>query len=215
MVAKKLSIKKKGGKLVIHKQTQGGDEPEIETSGGEDNIMPFDPDPVALMGKRSINPNLKKFKDAFTGSTYKQTTPQGVLLWRKTKKGKWKLMKVPKDESIAVDVDEVGVKQANKNGKKVTGKVLIVSSDTGEILGVQEEETPVAEVISRDAPMANVGFGVQRAINMGNYESVKISVDIHVPSLCDEQEIEDNFEFARGWCEAKLDEIVSHYVDED
>jgi hypothetical protein len=102
-----------------------------------------------------------------------------------------------------------------KEGKNVTGNVEIVEKNGKDVTSHEEEAVVVAEVESTSAVMANVGFGLARTINLGNFESVKVSVDIHVPSEVNEDEIDGNYEFAKGWCEQKMHEIVSAYVEEE
>lgn len=153
---KKLSIKTKGDKLVIHKEAVD------TTPDTEEEELPFDPDP-----------------------------PE-------------KNMKAAKPKA----------KPKTKVGKKVVANIDIAEKDGKEITSMEEEEIVVGEVESTSEVMANVGFGIARTINLGNFESVKVQVDIHVPSEVTEDEIEGNYEFAKGWCEEKMDEIVSAYVED-
>lgn len=67
---------------------------------------------------------------------------------------------------------------------------------------------------SNEQRLANVGFSLQRTINLGDYESIKIGVDIHIPSEVNEEEIEANYEFAKSWCEQKINEASEEYLEE-
>lgn len=97
-------------------------------------------------------------------------------------------------------------------GQIVNGQVAILKD--GEL--VLEDYEQVAELKHESAaPKANVGYGLDRTINLGNYESLKIHVTIHVPSEVDEEEIEGNYAFCKGWTEQKMDEAVAEYTDDD
>lgn len=63
---------------------------------------------------------------------------------------------------------------------------------SSEILKKGEPPKVTDEVLGSVAsttPMANVGLTYSRSINMGNYESVKVAVSIHMPSEPDEENI--------------------------
>jgi len=61
-------------------------------------------------------------------------------------------------------------------------------------------------------PTVNVGISLAFTKNTGNYENVKAQVSIHVP--CAHEEIEDTYEFIKGWAEEKINEI-NQAEDED
>ena len=79
---------------------------------------------------------------------------------------------------------------------------------------VYEEVVEVGEVKSQ-SPMANVGFGLDRTINLGDYESLKVHVAIHVPSEVTLEEIDLNYHFCKEWTESKMDDVVKHYMEGD
>ena len=96
-------------------------------------------------------------------------------------------------------------------GQIVNGFVAVVK---GKEL-IWEEQVEVAEVKHSKQPMANIGYGLDRTINLGNYESLKIHVTIHVPSIVSESEIEENYAFCKKWTELKMDEVTKEYTDPD
>jgi hypothetical protein len=97
-------------------------------------------------------------------------------------------------------------------GQEVIGEVVAQPSSSGEPdIDMQE----LVKVIKATAPMVNVGFGMDRTINLGNYENVKIHVAIHVPSEIDVDEIEGNYVFAKGWVEEKMSQTVKKYVGDN
>ena len=125
------------------------------------------------------------------------------------------------------DPEEEVLAEAPKKKKpkkaKVTEKPLTLAEVGQEVLGtvtVQESgqmHTDLTELVAvikgMPQPTANVGFGMDRTINLGNYENVKVHVAIHVPSEVSEEEIEGNYEFAKGWCEQKMTEVLEEWVD--
>lgn len=95
-----------------------------------------------------------------------------------------------------------------------------------EVIGTVQEQYNASEgphvdmqeliaVVKSNKPMANVGFGMDRTINLGNYENVKVHVAIHVPSEVDEDEIEGNYLFAKSWVEQKMTQVVKKYTGKD
>lgn len=55
-------------------------------------------------------------------------------------------------------------------------------------------------------PVANVGFKLGHTINLGNYESLRVDVDVHIP--CYTNEIDEVFDYAKGWVEEKFEEVM-------
>ena len=143
----------------------------------------------------------------------------------KTKKdsdGKPKLVihKNPTGEEAAEPTEEVqaetttakaSMKVADETGHEVIGAVS-ATKNNGAVPDIDYQE--LLAVLKSNTPMANVGFGMDRTINLGNYENVKIHVAIHVPSIPDEEEIEGNYVFAQGWVEQKMEEVVKIYTGE-
>lgn len=87
--------------------------------------------------------------------------------------------------------------------KPIVGKVS-KQKKTG---GAVETEIPVGEVVSNE-PLANVGFSVAYTKNLGNYESMKVSVSLNVPCKNKVDEINEAFMFAKLWCDEKMTETL-------
>lgn len=64
-----------------------------------------------------------------------------------------------------------------------------------------------------DEPPANVAVNLGLTRNLGNYESIKFSVSLSVPTANKPEEIEQAFAFAKEWVDAKVNQINSE-VDE-
>ena len=67
-------------------------------------------------------------------------------------------------------------------------------------------------------PMANVGFSLAHTKNLGNYESVKVSISLHYPvpvsgewpaSIADHHMIDQVLEMAEKWVDAKMEAVVT------
>lgn len=98
-----------------------------------------------------------------------------------------------------------------KVGKPIQGTVAVKEPDSDEKL--EQVYIDGAESVEpAGKPMANVGYGLDRTINLGNFESLKIHVTLHVPSEVDEAEIEGNYNFCKGWVEKKMDQVSAEYV---
>ncbi len=105
-------------------------------------------------------------------------------------------------------------KLAGKVGKPIQGTVGVKEQDEPE--EVNQVDVEGAESVQpAGKPMANVGYGMDRTVNLGDFESLKIHVTLHVPSDVDEAEIEANYEFCKGWVETKMEEVISEYTDSD
>jgi hypothetical protein len=128
---------------------------------------------------------------------------------------------VDEDEELEEEEDEIELNEGEAvdedtgeiyvEGQMVGGRIAVINK-AGEL--ILEEFEEVAEVKHGAGPMANIGYGLDRTINLGNYESLKIHVTIHVPSIVSEEEIEGNYEFCKGWTEMKMAEVTKEYTEE-
>lgn len=115
------------------------------------------------------------------------------------------------DESLPWEIsDGDEAPEGTVAGHMVEGFIAVEKA--GKI--IYQELVEVGQVKSQE-PMANVGFGLDRTINMGDYESLKIHVAIHVPSEVTLEEINLNYYFCKEWTEDKMDEVATHYIEGD
>lgn len=70
-----------------------------------------------------------------------------------------------------------------------------------------DEDTIEVHIPHGGIPMADVGFGCRMTVNMGNFESVQLAVDIKLP--CYLEELDDCFRAAKTIVDAKLNKEVS------
>lgn len=79
--------------------------------------------------------------------------------------------------------------------EKKTGK-----TEYQQVLEKTEEVATGLIVPAHDKVELEIGAG--KTINLGNYESARISVNLRVP--CSKDTLEDTFNFAKGWVDAKM-----------
>ncbi len=96
-------------------------------------------------------------------------------------------------------------------GRKLGFNCQVMSSPTALFLSFsykddEDDHRPIPMQLLRMEPPT---------INLGNYESLKIHVTIHVPSIVSEEEIEGNYEFCKGWTEMKMAEVTKEYTEEE
>ena len=82
---------------------------------------------------------------------------------------------------------------------KVAGKMVVNN-------GESEEELEV-RVFPENVEPAKVSVGLNSTVNMGNYESLKLSVHVTLP--CYAEEVEEAFDKARDFCEEKITQMLS------
>lgn len=100
-----------------------------------------------------------------------------------------------------------------KVGKPIQGTVAVKEKDEPEKVAQMDVEG-AESVQPAGKPMANVGYGIDRTVNLGDFESLKIHVTLHVPSEVDVDEINDNYLFCKGWVEKQMEEVISEYTEE-
>lgn len=102
--------------------------------------------------------------------------------------------------------------------KPVTGSVSVTNSKTGV---EHKEEIPLGSALVADESFAsspilksaiqrpaNVGVMLNYTKNLGNYESLKVQVSLHLPAENVDTEIDAAFDRAFKWVEGKVKHIV-------
>ncbi len=84
--------------------------------------------------------------------------------------------------------------------KMYTASGNVVKSD-------EESEEIELKIPVAGARMAQVGFSTRVTINLGNYESVQIGVDVRLPTYV--EELEDGFRAAKKFVDDKLNSQVA------
>jgi hypothetical protein len=89
--------------------------------------------------------------------------------------------------------------------KKVIGKrgtVVLTKDGTA-------KSTPVGPVVKSSDKMAEVRVGIGSTLNMGNYESLRLGVDISLP--CTEKDLEKKFSEALSLAEKNLEKMIKKF----
>ncbi len=84
--------------------------------------------------------------------------------------------------------------------KKTNGKIL-----------VREYFAKVGDIQEFEGTPANVGFTLADTKNLGNYESRKIQVSIHMP--CKPEDVNTTLKFVTEWVNVKMTQVLSTYEE--
>lgn len=100
----------------------------------------------------------------------------------------------------------LGGPMASKAG---SGNLEIIKKNnkdkTEVLLAAEEHQVPAGPMIPVDQ-LASVSVGGSQTINIGNFESVKISVNLTLPSHI--HDLDATFEHASNWVSGKMEESV-------
>lgn len=69
----------------------------------------------------------------------------------------------------------------------------------------EKEHYPTPAVLEGPPVVVGVNVGITR--NLGNYESIKVSVSLSVPCAPDGDEIEETYNQAKNWVDSKINTI--------
>jgi hypothetical protein len=100
--------------------------------------------------------------------------------------------------------DEFSAHLGEMKAQVVVGTVS-AQHKNGKML-VDKQETVHKGVMVPAEKMCQVHVGGSHTVNLGNYESAKISVGITVP--CVKEDINDTYDFATNWVSDKITEAV-------
>jgi hypothetical protein len=89
---------------------------------------------------------------------------------------------------------------ARREGK-ATLRVTKGTKDAHGGIPLRERQEDVPPVVEGARP-SNVGFGVTYTKNIGNYESIRVNVDCHLP--CEEGDEDDTYKRARTFVMNKM-----------
>ncbi|WAS28535.1 hypothetical protein [Vibrio phage LV6] len=94
-------------------------------------------------------------------------------------------------------------------------KILVTETETDEhghetetVLREEEHETPLTG-IETNKPLCNVGYSSGITRNLGDYNSLKVSVSLHIP--CEFENIHNAFKFAHQFVDEKVNLVLEDY----
>lgn len=101
-----------------------------------------------------------------------------------------------------------------KNLKKAKPSTKVQHVPTAQVTkaykdgSVVEEQIPLgAPYEVEDANKANVGLALGLTKNLGNYESLKVTVSLFLPCAPVPEEIEETYAEIKGWVDAKIEDL--------
>lgn len=100
----------------------------------------------------------------------------------------------------------VATKVVGKEGKGVVTKTHHDGS-------MEEKQHSLGSIVS-DTPLATVHVSLGMTKNLGNYESLKMTVGCTLPSFADESSLVSAYETAKAWCDEHLNQIVAEVNSE-
>lgn len=102
-----------------------------------------------------------------------------------------------------------------KASKKVSKKVQQGKAKV-DVTHPDKSTTESEEVVKQEAfeqPTANVGVAFATTKNLGNFESLKVSVSLNLP--CYVSEIDDVQAFATDWVNKKMEKVMEDLLEGD
>lgn len=137
-----------------------------------------------------------------------------------------KLMKPPVQSIAPEDDPSSGVEEVEQLVEAVeqeaavstpgpkTGKpVKVVTTQQNKDGTATTEEEIKGDALVND-PHATVGVSVGITKNLGNYESVKVTVSVFIPCAVDAEEINETYEQAKDWVDEKIASISQEIDDQ-
>lgn len=94
-----------------------------------------------------------------------------------------------------------------KTVKKSKGKTKIIENEKGEKSEPFEQEEVVDEKLV-DTPQANVGISLSYTKNLGDFNSVKVEVSLHMPCEPTKKDVNKTAKRVEDWVNDKMEELV-------
>lgn len=66
----------------------------------------------------------------------------------------------------------------------------------------------VGPVVGSDQ-MATIGYRLSHTVNLGNYESLRCEVSLHIPAPVTDAGLEGAYQFTKDWVDAKLTAVMA------
>lgn len=79
---------------------------------------------------------------------------------------------------------------------------------------VDEQQTPVGLPVLLPEPHAIVGLEMSVTRNLGNYESVKMAVSLHLPCANNEDAISEAYLEAKGWVDMRVEQLNQEVTEQ-
>lgn len=110
---------------------------------------------------------------------------------------------------MAINIKKKDEFSAHLGGAKMEAKAVVgtisAQHKNGKMLLDKQETVHKGVMVAADQ-MCQVHVGGSHTVNLGNYESAKISIGITMP--CTKADINDTYEFATNWVSEKMTDAV-------
>lgn len=101
------------------------------------------------------------------------------------------------------------VKKSDAEQKVVEAQPVVADTSVVEKhLGKVVSENAKSEIVGHATgtpPLCNVGVEASSTINMGDFNSIRVGVSLHIP--CEFNDIDKTYELAQSWVNAKMEEL--------
>lgn len=93
-----------------------------------------------------------------------------------------------------------------KTAKQATAQSTITEKKGGVSTTTKDEVEQVGDPTLFAQPTCNVGVNAAATINTGDFNNVKVGCSLNIP--CTHGEIDDVFNFAKEWVDAKMNAMI-------
>lgn len=92
--------------------------------------------------------------------------------------------------------------------KPATAITTVTNKESGKVVTEQhhQEDLPQGEVVA-SKPLAYIRVGTSLTINLGKFNSVKVSCYVELPAAL--HELDEVFEYGREWMNSKMEAMVA------
>ena len=88
--------------------------------------------------------------------------------------------------------------------KPATLSASVEAKQGGQVVHQDSEDQLLGHTIS-DTQLCNVGVEASNTVNLGNYNSMRVGVSVHIP--CEFNDLEKTYTLAQNWVNAKMEEL--------
>ena len=99
-------------------------------------------------------------------------------------------------------------------GASVQGHVVQGTVEKHYSSGGSDSTSEVVGEVKTDQPTCNVGVSMSFTKNLGNYESLKVSVSLFAPCTPTAEDIEATYEQVKGGVDGKVSEVQAEISDQ-
>jgi len=110
-------------------------------------------------------------------------------------------------KAAAEKADKAAAAKAKKQDK--VAKQVVAQVATSHNKGAEHNEQIPVSVVEVPEPHATVGFNAAYTKNMGDYNSLKVSVSLFMPCKPDAESVEEAYGKVKLWVDGKMEALLS------